>query len=44
MSHPNDVGVSRHTGSLLSAYILLPDLLQVSSRDAQRNGCDGVLL
>jgi hypothetical protein len=26
MSHPNDVGVSRHGDGLLSAYILQPDL------------------
>jgi hypothetical protein len=26
MSHPNDVGVSRHVENLVSTYILQPDL------------------
>jgi hypothetical protein len=43
MSHPDDVGVSRHIDGLLSGYILQPKLRGLR-RDAQRNGCGQVLL
>jgi hypothetical protein len=32
MSHPHDVGVSRHIDDLLSAYILQPEFAEVCSQ------------
>ena len=36
MSHPNDVGVSRHIDDLLSAYILQPNLQRSALRCTEK--------